>query len=237
MVKAIRYNNEDYNKNFIDVDLWEPNPEDEIFKTCKGVLVLPVSQFFGISETTNLDYFILSTKRCYNGKDMRVHLPKYMNYFEKFYDQDKELLLALFKIKYLIDFSDDYSEEMFMYDVERYILSQSLQNKAHVMNEQNYKLDLDSKKYKNDKNPSLTYKDKHAKILMWMSLLMNMIIPVVTHFIYVKKIEDTNGFLLKVFDIIIQMSDVDIYNKLYETSISNVYKNAKSHSILWEMQD
>ena len=52
---------------FIPVDQWEPDPEDRIFKTVKGALILPVSQYYGIPNNDNLNTFILSTKRCYNG--------------------------------------------------------------------------------------------------------------------------------------------------------------------------
>ena len=66
---------------------------------------------------------------------------------------------------------------------------------------------------------------------------MNMIIPLATHFIYVNKILNANEFLLWIFDSIISMTDVDIYNKFYETSSSNVNRSAKKHERLWNKQD
>ena len=66
---------------------------------------------------------------------------------------------------------------------------------------------------------------------------MNIIIPLLTHFIYTNKIINANGFLLEIYDILLHMYDVDIYNKLYETSISNITKSGKNHSLLWSMQD
>jgi hypothetical protein len=33
------------------------------------------------------------------------------------------------------------------------------------------------------------------------------------------------------------MFDVDIYNKLYETSNSNINRNRQTHGVLWDMQD
>lgn len=222
------------------VDPWRPAKEDQIFKTCKGVLVLPVSQFYGI-ENESLDKFILASKRCYNGTQMLAHLPHYMNYFEKYFDPDKELLINLYRIKYLLDYEESYNEEMFISDLKVYFMSQSLINKAWLMNEYNYMLDLDSKNYHNDKNPSLLYTDKHAKIMMWMSLMINMMIPAITHFIYVKGIMDSNDFLLKIYDIILTYIDdhmgVNIYGKLYDTAASNINRNLKDNPILWEMQN
>ena len=227
-------------RSVIPVDQWVPDEQDQIFRTCKGALVLPVSKYFNV-ENDSLDRFILSTKRCYNGDKMLYHLPLYMNYFEKFYDTDKELLITLFRFKYLIDYQKDYTKEMFMNDLRRYIMSDSIMIKAHMMNEDNYCLHLDQKKYKNDKNPSLQYTDRHAKILMWMSLIVNMMIPLLTHFAYMNKISNVNDFLLEVFNMILEFIDktmgVDLYSKLYETSISNISKNSKDNAVLWEMQD
>lgn len=222
------------------VDSWKAEGEDKIFRTCKGVLVLPVSQFYGI-ENEALDKFILASKRCYNGVKMLNHLPHYMNYFEKYFDPDKELLINLFRIKYLLDYEEDYTEEMFINDLKIYFMGASLINKAWAMNEYNYMLDLDNKNYHNDKNPSLLYTDKHAKIMMWLSLMINMMIPAITHFIFVKNIKDSNDFILGIYDILLQYINktmgVNIYGKLYDTAASNIARNLKDNPILWEMQN
>lgn len=225
---------------FVPVDQWEPSdPMDQIFKPCKGAVWLPVTQFFGINDPTkdNLNLFVLSTKRCYNGDIMREHISKYLNYFEKYYDQDLELAMAVSKIKCNIDLIPGYTKEQFKYDIERLILSDSICMKAVLMNNDNYALHLDEKKYKNEKNPSLIYSDRHAKIILWMSLLMNMVIPLATHFIYINKIPNANEFLLWVFNSILNLTDVDIYNKFYETSSSNVNRSSKKHERLWNRQD
>ena len=123
-------NNKLFNKMDIPlVDKWIPLPEDQIFKTVKGVLVLPVSQFFGI-ENNSLDQFILTSKRCYNNKKMLNHLPKYMNYFEKFFDIDKELLVNIYRIKYLIDYEPSYNEDSFLNDIRIYFMSESIIRKS-----------------------------------------------------------------------------------------------------------
>lgn len=220
----------------VPVDKWVPEKEDIIFKTCKGSLVLPVAEYYGI-DNENLNIFSLASKRCYNGDIMREHLPRYLNYFLKYYDTDKELLLAYYNMKYILDYhGDKYEKDQFIADIKRYILSPSLLNKAMVMNEDNYELDLDKKNYRNDKNPALQYRDRHAKTLMWMSLLMNMVIPLATHYILIRNIQDMDQFLLEVFEEILELTDIDIISKLYETSNSNIARNAKSHATLWNFQ-
>ena len=221
----------------VPVDSWVPEKEDIIFKTTKGSIILPVAEYYGVANEA-LNIFSLAPKRCYNGQIMREHLPRYLNYFLKYYDQDKELLMAYFNLKYVLDYhGDKYEEDQFILDIKRLVLTPSILNKALVMNEDNYNLDLDEKNYKNEKNPSLQYGDKHAKLLMWMSLLMNMVIPLATHYVLIRNIEDVDLFLLKVFEEILTLTDVNIIAKLYETSNSNIQRNAKSHSTLFQMQD
>lgn len=226
---------------FVQVDQWVPSESDRIFKTTKGALKLPVSQYYNINNNESLNTFVLSTKRCYNGEQMLEHNPLYLNYFEKFYDTDHELLMIIYRIKYLIDYQKDYSKEMFFSDLNRYIMSPSIIQKAHAMNNDNYYLNLDSKKYRNDKNPTLQYSDRHAKLLMWLSLMINMMIPLLTHFIYINSITNTNQFLLEEYDYILdyinRVEHVDLITKLQATAFSNVMKDNKDNMGLWEIQD
>ena len=74
-----------------------------------------------------------------------------------------------------------------------------------------------------------------------MSVLMNMLIPLVCHFMYVRGITNSTEFLSAVADIIMDIYSknfgVDIYNKLFETAVSNVLRTAKKNQAIWLMQD
>lgn len=72
---------------------------------------------------------------------------------------------------------------------------------------------------------------------MKMSVLMNCMIPLMCHFMYARGITNSTDFLLSVYDVLIHTYDVDIYNKLYETAISNVMRTAKRNQAIWNMQD
>lgn len=225
---------------FIPIDEWEPDEEDIIFRYTKGAIVLPVSNFYGKKDTF-LDYFYMTAKRCYNSNDIKIHITKYLNYFEKYYDPDKELLITYYKIKFLIDCQPDkYTEKAFMYDIKQCILDSQLFIKSQYMNSDNYMLDLDKKRIakKAIKVPSLQYTDKHGEILMHISLMQIMIIPLLDHYMTVRKVMHIKDFLLKAFDMIFMKYDdvADIYNKLYETAASSVNKNATVHKVLWNMQ-
>ena len=86
------------------VDEWVPSEEDLVFKNTKGAMILPVSEFYQL-EDTKVDYFVLSGKRCYNGLEMREHNSQYMNYFEKFYDKDRELVTIYCNIPICVIFN------------------------------------------------------------------------------------------------------------------------------------
>lgn len=144
--------------DFIPIDQWEPKPEDMVFRTAKGAIMMDVSSFFQMDSNPQLDTFVMSPKRSYNNEKMREHTTHYLNYFEKFYDPEHELLFTYARLKYLIDFVPAYSREAFIHDLERYIISgySTISLKIGLMNQDNYALNLT---YKNTKNPNLQYSD------------------------------------------------------------------------------
>lgn len=221
---------------FVRVDNWVPTENDLIFKHCKGAIVLEsISDFYGVDRGNPIEMFSLSQKRSYSAVKLREHFCHYLNYFEKFYDQDRELLAVYYKIKFLIDYEPAYNVDAFIYDLKRYILYSNIYYKVDNMNNDNYNINLT---YRNKRNPGLQYTNAHGLILMKISMLSIMVIPLVTHYIYVNKISNSNNFLLGIYDILLHMhGEVDIYSKLYETATSNISKSGENHQPLWEMQD
>lgn len=224
---------------FIPVDYWVPAAEDIIFRADKGFIIVPVSMLLsGFDGTIKpIDLFYLNTKRSYN--NMRDHIAHYLNYFEKFYDPDHELWSIYANIKLLMDTQTaSYTFDRFFYDLVRMILNynSSIFAKVNQMNEENYDLKLN---YRNNRNPALQYTEYHAKLMMRASVLMNMVIPLMTHFMKVANVMDSNSFIMRIFNyILINLCDnVNIINKLYETATTNIMKNANDHAILWEIQD
>ena len=72
---------------------------------------------------------------------------------------------------------------------------------------------------------------------MKMSVLMNIMFPLMCLFMYARGVTNSTEFLLSIYDILIDLYDVDVYNKLYETAISNVLRTAKRNQGIWAMQD
>lgn len=223
------------NPNIPSIDKWNPAEEDIIYRNNKGIIYAPVMSGLKIEgDFQSLDFFIMNPKKCYNSQAMREHTCLYLNYFEKFYDQDKELSIIIFRIKYLIDTTPMYNEQQFLYDIRTYILNPRLIAKVRQLVEDNYALNL---QYKNI-SENLQYTDEHAKIMLVMSLFMNFTIPLITHFAYINKIGIIDDFIMEVFDLILNINpNVNIYSKLYETTYSNVSKSELKNAPIWAKQD
>ena len=226
-------------KNVIPLaDEWKPSAEDVIFTNAKDIVVAPVSSYYHLEDQTHrINYFWIKPKKSYNSDLLRDHCCHYANYFEKFYDAEKEYFTNLCYLKFMVDCVGQYSTQNFMFDINRYILQPSIFEKVRRMVDDNYALELS---YKSANNPQLQYTDGHAKTLLQASILMNLCIPIICHFAYSRKIGDIDEFLLDVYDNILyapQFSHCNITSKLYETSISNVNRNAKNNAVIWAKQD
>ena len=239
-----------------EVDSWYPSNEDDIIvKQTRNALILPVSKFYGLENNSMvLDNFILTPKRCYNSMEVRRHMCRYLNYFEKFYDKEHELLFNMFRIKVLIDIGvpennnyRQYTLNEFLGDLKTYILSESIYNKTWRMIKDNYKLELT---YKNKSNEGLQYSDRHGMYLMEISILQNMLIPLIMHFIHKNKIlstETVDEILFTIYNWLINvyidenimskrgLQTADMYAKLYETAITTMESHYKSNKVLWDM--
>ena len=215
------------------VDTWVCEPQDIIFSSTKNIIMAPISKCLGI-ESENLDYFIIRPKKCYNSQDLRDHLCQVLNYFEKYFDTDRELFVYLARIKFMIDNVPNYNYHNFIHDMRTYVLGDSIKEKVVKMTEYNYSLDLT---YKNI-SESLQYTNDHAKMLLEISILMDCAIPLTIHFAPVNRFTEIDDFILDVYDIILQrFPKADIFSKLYTTSYSNVSKSEYKDAILWAKQD
>lgn len=245
----------DKNVNIPLVDEWTPNQEDIIFGFAKNIITAPIARYFHLDEenTDNqkLNYFILKPKKGYNSEDLKSHNCHYLNYFSKYYDPEKELFTNMANIKFMIDAYGGrpnvdsegnpqfvYTAQNFLFDINKYLLQPSIFKKVVDMTERNYSLALS---YKSMSNPQLQYTDEHAKAFSEASLLMNICIPLITHFAYTSRITDIDEFILRIYDNILYCpifeGKVNIYSKLFETAISNIEKNKKNNEVIWKKQD
>lgn len=235
MKKKINYIEQ--RQTFIPIDKWKPSEEDLVFRHLKDEFIVPVSRFLGVQENLQLDCFSLKQKKAYKSLEAREHICHYLNYFEKFYDKDKELVAIYSKIKCLIDgYKEKYTKDLLKQDLQTYILSDSMRWKVHMLNEDNYIPLRKNHEYK--KKPGLEYTNEHCKLMFKVSIFQIMIIPILTHYASVNKVLNINNFLLEMYDIILYMKDstIDLFNKFYETVESSTNHNTKINPI-WGQQD
>jgi hypothetical protein len=220
------------------VDEWKPKPEQILFTNSKNIIVAPLTKFFKVKDGNNsIDYFMINTKKSYNSTLLRDHVCLYMNYFCEYFDPEKEYYTNLANLKFMVDFYPEYNYNNLISDIQRYILQPSIFEKVKAMVDYNYELEL---AYKSANNPQLQYTNEHGKIMMQISILMNMLIPLITHFAYLKSVPKINDFLLDIYDHILYapiFNGVDIYAKIYETAISNITRNEKNNAGIWAKQD
>lgn len=223
------------------IDEWKPNDQDIIFTNAKDIIMGPVTSFYKMEndQHNRINFFWIKPKKSYNSDLLRTHTCDYLNYFEKYFDPEKEYFTNLCYLKFMTDcYTDEYTIKNFIDDVNRYIIQPSII--AKVMNLVNYNYSL-TLSYNSANNPQLQYTDMHAKTLLAISLLMNLCIPIITHFAYLRKVADIDEYLLDIYDSILYArefaSEVDIVSKLYETTVSNVSRNAKNNPIMWDIQD
>jgi len=247
------------NRGVIPIDSWMPStPEEEIFQIKGNAIQCDECAIaYGNEPGSLMSYFMMQSKRGYNSKTQmkngkivvgfRNHCTQYLNYFEKFYDTNHELVGIYGQIKYFIDYmGDTYTEQNFINDLIRFIISYdehanpTLHANIRRLVKDNYMVHLS---YSNTKNPCLEYTDDHAEILMEISFIQNCIIPLIMHFVWINKYDniEIKNILLTCYDYIMQeikrVYNIDIIAKLYETTMTNVQKSVNSNKILWDMQD
>lgn len=222
------------------VDRWAPNPEDIIFRGLRGKQIMaPLAKILTNDDEDMLmfDSFILSVKKCYSSEEKVDHFTQYLNYFEKYYDPDHELLAIYARMKFMIDTDDVglYTKQQFMADIKRDILFSTFARKVKAMNEDNFIIHI--KRNKKDGNV-LQYSNRHLSALMEIGLFQIILIPLLTHYAYMKKIQNIDAYLMEFYEILIidMHPDIDILTKLSETANSRIIQDMSKNSGSWDKQ-
>lgn len=235
----IKMNNKPY------VDFWIPSEEDSIITFSNKVMIVPFDKL--LSSYTNdtqdkedlktLNHFIINKDLYSNQLDFIV---KYLNYFIKYFDEDNELLMAYFKIKFLLQSKDikEFNEKVFMKIIYEILITPSICDKIHNMVEYNYVLD-NGPKEEGKFIEALEFTNEHAKILMCISIAMKFMIPIICHYNRVKqkkKSDDIFMFYEKLFEIF-SPPGIDIYNKLWVSILAKIEKDYGKNRRIWEQRE
>ena len=178
-----------------------------------------------------------------------------LNFFETMYDQEGELIAALFRIKYLIDV-DNISYTMKNFDafkdlVYKTIFTESMKEKITRMVEENYVDDIEAENMKNLHNPdilsimqrkkkSLEFLNVHVKAMLQISFGIKILSFIVNHFAVMrsiniqKNIEIFHRFYIDMFDVF--EFEFNIYNKIYAYIESKVSSSMNFNRSIFEQQ-
>lgn len=235
---------------FIPVDTWHMKPEDSIIKYDGRLVIFPFDKVFNNPKLEILNTFMILKESYVNQLPSITH---YINYFIKFYDEDNELSMAYLKLKSIVDNKENHiSLHAYISILYNVLFSESMQKKIIQLTEDNYYIDIssnDGKQY----NESLEFTEKHAKVLMCISMSMKLMIPPMFH--YINKIREQRqkaktkskkhvkafsykDYMPRFYEELFDMygKDVDIYNKLWISTWARLNVHHSANKVIWEQR-
>lgn len=179
-----------------------------------------------------------------------------LNFFETMYDQEGELISALFRIKYLIDV-DNYSYTMKNFEafkdlVYKTIFTESMKEKITRMVDENYVDDIEEENMENMKNPdiksimqrkkkSLEFLNVHVKAMIQISFGIKILSFICNHFAVMRSINIQKNkeifytFYVDMFDVF--EWDFNIYNKIWGYVESKCTTAANFNKAIFSQQE
>lgn len=179
-----------------------------------------------------------------------------LNFFETMYDQEGELITALFRIKYLIDV-DNVSYTMKNFNAfkdlcYKTIFTDSLKEKIRRMIDENYIDDIEEENIRNMKSPdmmsimqrkkkSLEFKNEHVKAILEIAYGVKILSFIINHFCVMRSINIQKNLDI-FYDFYIDMFNVfphefNIYNKIYSYVESKCNSSYNFNKSIFEQQE
>lgn len=235
---------------------WKLYPDDARFFSLPKTMIIKFDKELSQGDNENISALNewKVTKLSYSS-----YLPRMceeLNFFETMYDQEGELIAALFRIKWMIDV-DNISYTMKNFDAfkdlcYKTIFTDSMKEKITRMVDENYVDDIEAENIRNMRNPdmlsimqrkkkSLEFLNVHVKAMLQISFGIKILSFIVNHFAVMRSINIQKNIdlfhqfyigMFQVFD-----WDFDIYNKIYayiENKVNSSYNFNKS---IFEQQE
>lgn len=169
------------------------------------------------NNNKNLNLFVITRKAYLK----RVSFySQYINFFVKYYDEDKEYMTSMLIVKYLIDNNDrEYSYAEFMKDVINKIMTDSVIEKITQLVNDEYMVEMTPDAGDNiDEHGkpilhALQFTDDQCKALLGISTAFKLLIPVLSHY-YAKRSNELNKLARER-----QIKEVTIVEYFYEAII------------------
>ncbi len=235
---------------------WKLYPDDARFFSLPKTMIIKFDK--ELSHMNNENISALNEWRV-SKISYSSYLPRMceeLNFFETMYDQEGELITALFRIKYLID-ADNISYTMQNFNAfkdlcYKTIFTNSMKEKITRMIDENYVDDIEEENIKNMRNPdmlsimqrkkkSLEFLNVHVKAMLMISFGIKILSFIINHFAVMrsvniqKNIEIFYNFYIDMFKVF--EFDFNIYNKIYayiENKVNSAYNFNKA---IFEQQE
>lgn len=225
-------------KGELEVKGWDIPEEYKIFKIKDKSIIVEFDKHFKVKPVLNT--FYLRYKDSYISKlGLITH---YINYFLNFYDEDGELLLNYFYMKYHLDVNmnnDPRPRKEFIRLIYTSLITPSIYEKVKRMVDENYRIDLSQTNTENIKySESLEFTNVHAKLLLTISVIIKILIPIILHYITLykdkKEIHNLSMYYKPIFDIIEEQEHVNLYGKLFNSINVKVNLSETKNKIIWD---
>lgn len=157
---------------------WEPTDKN-LYMEFKGDYVeAHYNEFLGLNKDNKLSFFIVK-KNHY--KERMDDICKVINYFETYFDDNKELFNSTLSVKYLIDQKPKMSIKTFQRMIMSRVVTTSFVKKIKDMTNYLYTINIDTDsegRYKN--TPKIT--NAQAKLIVAISFAIRCILPLSIHY-------------------------------------------------------
>jgi len=218
---------------------WEPRPEEEFFVMDGDVVIANYEEQLHINPNSNIQTFIIK-KNHY--KEKMPDILKHLNYFLTFFDPEKELYMAILRVKWNVDKNDSLSIKAFRSLIIGDIMTTSIIAKIKDMSRYLYRLDIDTDKEGKYRSTPKVSNDQ-ARLILSMSFAFRLLIPICVHFSNVNIFFTTKKAYIRVFtkiymDTLIKFEkdDTSVYSTLCEFIEHRNTKNYKNNLRIWGMK-
>jgi len=223
----------------IPIDEWYPDentPTDTLVGFAGKTMYVPFDKLLQRDTIQSFNVFDLSLKEAYY-KQLDT-ICNYINYFELFYDTDRELIMAYLRLKWIVDTAEteSLSRKSFIEWMNSTLFTESMCKKIVALTSDNYRVDLetDNQKKRGSKiyPEALQFNEHHAEIFMRISVAIKFAIPIVMHYIKIfhGKNEPKNHlheYFMWLFKNPLLVEDVNILGKLRHTIAKRVNSYSK----------
>ena len=224
-------------EGFIAIDSWIGDDSDEIIRPDGKNLVIEFDKIFNAPSASVLNSFIIKKDSYVKYLDVMCD---YINYFIKFYDTNKELLLMYATImKVISDSRTQLNQAQFIDLMYKVIFTDSIKAKITELVDDNYCIDVEDHSSGKKYAESLEFRNEHVKLLMKISMGMKLMVPVMFHYINKNNIQKEVGYLYPYYQNLFYIFDdeIDLYQKLWITVTSRVNTSSSQNKKMFYQRE